>query len=103
MPESRAAVLREKGAPICGCRGRLKLGPWSEGTPHRVRVTMACPADCPPRGVLHSHPYGELRPSTVDVQNLRKHNLPISCVGNADFSVIKCFDVSGRPPRRGVD
>lgn len=57
--------MNEIGAAMCRLpNGTIIPGPWSEGTPTGVSVTMRCPPGSNVMGIFHTHP------SLIFYQNL---------------------------------
>jgi len=70
----------EVGAAICCDARRCVLGPLSAGTRTRVEVNLKCPPGMRPVGTIHTHPGGLPLPSQMDIENLRRAGLRVSCI-----------------------
>jgi len=93
--EQRSAVTQrqlppyEVGAAICCDARRCVMGPLSVGTRTRVDVKLSCPVGMRPVGIIHTHPGGALYPSQMDIENLRRAGLRVSCIVNERGA--RCF------------
>ncbi len=87
--------MRECGFVVCRKGRKYAKGPVACGTPNRVEVPISCPPGYTPIAVVHNHPSGSPYPSIVDVKNLRKVGIPISCIiqGRFDSGRVKCYRI----------
>jgi len=89
----------EKGSALCQCRGgKIKLGRMVKGNSNSVTIPLECPKDCQPVGTVHTHPSSNSYPSSVDVANLRRVRLPISCILGKQG--LRCYNILKSPPQR---
>ena len=82
----------EIGASICGWpNGDLAFGPWSEGTPVGVDITVKCPPGTNFLGIYHTHPNGVAAPSAQDIKSGLAVNAKYLCISVPGEGDLRCY------------